>query len=477
MLKALMLRKKINDKKKEIEALRAATADFEAREAELKKREAEIAESIEEASTEEEQAVVAEAVDSYEADDKALKDEKSENDQKIADLENEVEAMEAELAKVEEQQRAAAPVAAPETPVVINHEGTIIKSEERTNNHMFKTRSINIMTMEQRAALVAREDVQKTLSEIRTLIKEKRTVTGSEVFIGETVFDLIRENLIEYSKLYSRVRASFTKQNGRQPVEGAIPEAIWLECCDALQELDISFGSVELDCYKVGGFFAVCNARIEDADIDLLDVFTDALLAAIGMALDKAFIYGTGTKMPTGVVTALADATTGIPGNLVTIPASAEGIALFKALILAGGKADGKYSRGRKTWICNETTRTKLVAEGLEVTAAGTIVSAVEGSMPVDGGDLIVLNSLPDNNIVVGYWDLYAALIKKGMTTSVSTEYKFVEDQTVLKGVMRADGKPVIKGAFVAIGLGAAPTTSVPFPGQNSEDEDEGGEG
>jgi hypothetical protein len=61
------------------------------------------------------------------------------------------------------------------------------------------------------------------------------------------------------------------------------------------------------------------------------------------------------------------------------------------------------------------------------------------------------------------------------MTTSVSTEYKFIEDQTVLKGVMRADGKPVITGAFVAIGLGAAPTTEVVFPGQNSEGE--GGEG
>lgn len=472
MLKALMLRKKINDAKKELDALRAKASDFEAREAELQKREAEIASAIEETSTDEEQAAVAEAVESYEADDKALKDEKAENDQKIADLEGEVQAMENELKEVEDQQRAAAPVETPET-VVINNDGEKIL-EERQTNHMFKTRSIDKMTMEQRAALVAREDVKKTLSEIRTLIKEKRTVSGSEVFIGETVFDLIRENIINYSKLYSRVRAQFTSQNGRQPVEGAIPEAIWLECCDALQELDIAFGSVELDCYKVGGFFAVCNARIEDADIDLLDVFTDALLAAIGMALDKAFIYGTGTKMPTGVVTALADQTSGIPGNLVTIPSSATGIALFKALVLAGGKADGKYSRGAKTWFCNEATRTKLVAEGLEVTAAGTIVSAVEGSMPVDGGDLDVLNFIPDNNIVCGYWDLYAALIKKNMTVSTSTECKFIEDQTVIKGVMRADGKPVVTGAFVAIGLGAAPTTEVVFPGQNSESDGEG---
>ena len=53
-LKALMLRKKIDDKKKELEALRASN-NFEQREAELAK-------AIEEATTEEEKAAVEEEV-------------------------------------------------------------------------------------------------------------------------------------------------------------------------------------------------------------------------------------------------------------------------------------------------------------------------------------------------------------------------------------------------------------------------------
>ena len=458
MLRALMLRKKINDTKKEIEALRANESDFETRAADIQKRTDETAQAIEEAQTEEEKQAVEEAVTAIENDQAALEADKAENDKKIADLEGEVSEMEKELEEVEDQQRAKAPVTEPEK--VIPATNTIT---ERNKKKMFKIRSLNSMSIAERAELVAREDVQKTLAEVRSLIKEKRTVSGSEVFIGVSIFDLIRENVIDYSKLYARVRASFTKNNGRQPVEGAIPEAIWTEACAAVKELDLSFGSVELDTYKVGGYFAVCNARIEDSDIDLLDVFSDALLQAIGFALDKAFVYGTGVKMPTGFVTEIADTAS----QLVTIANTKKGKDLFAAIVLAGGVADGKMSRGRITWIMNEKMYRFLKSEAVSFNAAGAIVAGIDGTMPVDGGDIVVLNFVPDNNIAFGYLDLYAALIKKEMTVSVSTEAKFIEDQTVIKGVMRADGKPAVPLAFGAIGYGAAPTTEVTFPGQD----------
>jgi len=461
MLRALMLRKKINDAKKDIEALRAKESDFETRAAEIQKRSDETAQAIEEAQTEEEKQAVEEAITAIENDQTALDAEKSENDQKIADLENEVSEMEKELEEVEDQQRAKAPAAEPEKIIP----ATTNTFTERNMNKMFKTRSLNRMSIAERAELVAREDVKKTLEEVRSLIKEKRTVTGADVFIGVSIFELIRENVIDYSKLYGRVRTTFTKNNGRQPVEGAIPEAIWTEACAALKELDLSFGSVELDTYKVGGFFAVCNARIEDSDIDLLDVFTDALLQAIGFALDKAFVYGTGVKMPTGFVTGIADTAS----QLVTIANTKKGKDLFSAIVLAGGVADGKMSRGRITWIMNEKMYRFLKSEALTFNAAGALVAGIDGTMPVDGGDIVVLNFVPDNNIAFGYLDLYAALIKKEMTVAVSTEAKFIEDQTVIKGVMRADGKSAVVKAFGAIGYGAAPTTEVDFPGQDPE--------
>ena len=461
MLKALMLRKKINDAKALLESLRANETDFATRAAELAKREEELAQSIAEASTEEEQKAVEEAVKAYEDDKAKLDSEKSENDQKIADLESEVSEMEKELEQTEEQQRASkkAPAAPADnkTPVGINL--------ERNTGKMFKVRSIRSMNIAERAEFVAREDVQKTVEEIRTLIKEKRTVTGADVFIGTSIFELIRDNIIDYSKLYARIRANFTNNNGRQPVEGVIPEAIWTEACAALNELDLSFGSVELDTYKVGGFFAVCNSKLEDADIDLVDVFTDALLQAIGFALDKAIVYGTGTKMPTGFVTAIAETAS----QLVTIADTYSGKALFQQIVMAGGVADGKKSRGRITWIMNEKMYRFLKAQAMEFDAAGALVSGVDGAMPVDGGDVVVLEFVPDNNIAFGYLDLYSGLIKREMTVSVSTECKFIEDQTVLKGLMRADGKPAVPTAFGAIGYGAAPTTEVEFAGNPSQ--------
>lgn len=463
MLRALMLRKKINEAKKELEALRAKTSDFETRAAELDDKEAEIAQSIEEAQTDEEKAAVEEAITASENEKQALEAEKAENDQKIADLEGEISEMEKELDEVEEQQRASKK--APADPATPNKNPIGINITERNTHTMFKTRSLNKMTSVERAEFVQREDVQKTLGEVRTLIKEKRTVTGADVFIGVSIFDLIRDNVIEYSKLYSRVRAAFTANNGRQPVEGAIPEAIWTEACATLSELDLSFGSVELDTYKVGGFFAICNARVEDSDIDLLDVFADALMQAIGYALDKAFVYGTGTKMPTGFVTAIAETAS----QLVTIASSAHGKDLFAEIVKAGGVADGNKSRGRITWVMNDKMYRTLKAEALAFDGAGALVSGVDGTMPVDGGDIVVLNFVPDNNIAFGYLDLYAALIKKEMTVAVSNEAKFIEDQTVIKGTMRADGKPAVPTAFGAIGYGAAPTTEVEFPGNPSQ--------
>ena len=69
-LKALMLRKQINDKKKQLEDLRSKDAEFVTREAELEK-------SIEEANTDEERGVVSEAVEQFEAEKASHNDSKA----------------------------------------------------------------------------------------------------------------------------------------------------------------------------------------------------------------------------------------------------------------------------------------------------------------------------------------------------------------------------------------------------------------
>ena len=70
---------------------------------------------------------------------------------------------------------------------------------------------------------------------------------------------------------------------------------------------------------------------------------------------------------------------------------------------------------------------------------------------------------LLDENILGGYGDLYLLAEREGTSVKYSDIPLFIQDQTVVKGTARYDGTPVIPEAFVAIGLGKAPTLEMPF--------------
>lgn len=460
-IRTMMLRKSLNDKQKALEELRAKKADLENKKVELEAREAELETAVMEASSEEEKTVVEENVTAYESDKAQNESDISEVDQQISDFESEVSEMERELDEKESEQRTVPPPPTAE-------DAAPKKTKKRTGGSfgMIRSKSLRQLSIQERDAFMQSEEVQNLLAEVRACMKDhKRAISGGSYLIGEQLIGLLREDVIEYSKLYRRVNLQRLSGKGREIVMGTYPEAIWEECCDPIAALDQAFTAVELDCYKVAGYFPVCNAMLEDSDIDLLDALMVALNCSIGYAVDKGVIYGTGVKMPTGVVTALAASVTLASTNIITISsANSVGVKLFQNLILAGSKTANKYARGEKTWVMNESTYAILLSEALSVNAAGAIVSGIEDRMPVIGGALIVLNFVPDKNIVGGYFELYTLGERKGMTIDTSEHVKFIEDQTVIRGRARYDGKPAIPAAFVAIGIdNTSPTTEVEF--------------
>lgn len=459
MLRTLMLRKELDDKTKMLTALRAKDAEFERRQAELET-------AIAEAETEEQKNVVREAIDAYD-------NEKAEHEQAKTDLDEEVRNLETELDELESKQNeppadpepAPAPAAEPEA------------RKERTAMNM-KTRSVfKGMTREDRTVMMQREDVQGFLEEVRTGIREKRAITNVGLLIPEVVLPLLRENILEYSKLYKHVNVVAVSGEGRQPIMGTIPEAVWTDCCANLNEMDLAFNDTEINCWKVGGFYAICNANIEDSDIDLLGEIIVALGAGIGLALDKAILYGTGTRMPLGVVTRLAQTAqpadypaTARPwvdlhtSNIKSIAAGKTGPELFAEIVTDFGAAKGKYSRGEKVFVMNEATYTALAAAAISVDAAGNIVTGVLDRMPVIGGAIEVLDFVQDNVIIGGFFDLYLLGERAGQKFATSEHVRFLNDQTVMKGTARYDGKPSIAEGFVAIGLnGATPSAEMTF--------------
>lgn len=449
-LRALMLKKHIDEVRKNLESAQAKTADLE-------KREAELEGAIAEAETDEEKAAVEEAVTEFET-------EKAENAEEVSKFEKELRELEDSL-KAEEAAQTL-PADAPETEP---EEG---EKREETKVIMKRNKFFGL-NIEERKAFLENEEVKNFLERARQIGREKRSVTGADLSIPTVVLDLIRENINEFSKLIKHVNLKPVAGKARQNVLGVIPEAVWTEMCGKLNELTLAFTGVEVDGYKVGGFIPICNAQLEDSDENLAADIIEALGKAIGFALDKAIVFGTGTKMPVGIFTRLAqtsdpsDPRTTIPWvdlhstNIITIADTVTGTALFQAVINYSGLAESEFARGDMFWVMNQKTKNKLMAESLEVNAAGALVANANKEMPIVGGAIETLSFMPDNVIIGGYGELYLLAERAGGEFASSEHVRFTDDQTVFKGTARYDGLPVIAGAFVAIGInGTTPSAS-----------------
>lgn len=455
-LKALILKRKIDDATARLTALREKDNSFTTREAELT---AAVEEITDETSEEDRQSVEA-AVDEFDEQQNAHEEEKK-------SLEKTIDELSAQLAE-EERASSAAAAAIEDEPAP--------QEEERTHERHMETREFFGMNMQERDRFFADENVKEFISQVRTCIKEKRALTNVGLTIPNTIFPLIKEQVASSSKLLQYVTAKYVRGTARQNIMGTVPEAVWTEMTGKINELSLSFNNVELDGFKVGGIIYVNNSTLEDSDVDLMSEIILALGIAIGKALDKSIVFGTGVKMPLGFLTRLAQtvapegySATARPwadlhtSNITKITGKT-GIALFQELVKATKAIDNDYAAGDIVWIMNKKTKATVIAESMSVNANGAIVAGVQNTMPVISGPIVDISAMADNDIAFAYLDLYTLLVRKDVNLAYSSEYKFADDQTAFKGTMRADGIPVIAEAFGIININnVAPTTTASF--------------
>ena len=472
MLKAIMLRRSIDAKKAELAQLEAKDAEFTTREAELEKA----IEEVEPGNTEQEAAVNAE-IEKFDS-------ERSAHDERKQTLAGEVSRLQGELEELERN--------APKPPVPEKHD----EQKARGDIHMetinirslpMSQRAFDALSPERRSAILAQDDTKNFLSQLRSMKGQSRAVSGGELTIPVVFLDLIAENMYRYSKLLNRVRVRNVSGQARQTIAGTVPEAVWTEMCAAINELTLYFNQITVDGYKVAGFVPVCNSLLEDNDVNLASWIVEMISEAIGLAMDKAILYGKGTGMPLGIVTRLAQQSA--PANYpVNAPAwvdlhttnilkiggdSVTGAAFWSALVEATGNTFTRYSRGNQFWAMNSKTYTKLKSKLITFTATGDIVANLFGVLPIINGDVDILEFMPDGDIVGGYGDLYLLALRSGMTIESSREVQFIQDNTVFKGKQRADGAPIIAGAFVAININnVAVTTVMDFAADTANDAD-----
>ena len=473
MLKVLMLRRSIDAKKAELAELERKDADFQTREAELETA----INEVEPGNAEQEAAVNAE-IETYEAD-KAAHDEAKQK------LSADIEGLEAELDEIERN--------APKPPTPESHKTT---DNVRGDMHMEtiniralpKTaRAFDALPAERRSAILAQEDTKTFLSQLRGMKGQSRAITGAELTIPVVFLDLIAENMFRYSKLLNRVRVRNVSGQARQTIAGTVPEAVWTEMCGAINELNFVFNQVTLDGYKVAGYVPVCNSLLDDNDINLASWIVEMLSESIGLAMDKAILYGKGyaSRMPLGIVTRLAqeNAPSDYPANapawvdlhetnILKIGGdSVTGAQFWSALMTATGATYTRYNRGTMFWAMNSKTYATLKSKLITFTATGDIVANLFGSLPIVTGDIDVLEFIPDGDIIGGYGDLYLLAQRSGMSIESSYEVQFLQDNTVFRAKQRADGMPIIPGAFVAININNQEvTTAMDFAADTAND-------
>ncbi len=443
MLKALLLRTKIDAAQKALDALLTAKAERETRAAAL---EADIRELAEKAdATAEERSAVETAVEALEA-------ETAKGEEEIRAAQETLDNLKNELSKIEATQREAKPQAAsePEKPTT---------RKETYQMSMYKIRAIREMSVEQRTAFAEAEYNKKFAEQIRALT----STPNANVMVPREDLPMLYDTVERYSKLIKHVNKKSVKGQARQRVFGAIPEAVWTEQGGNINELAMSAdGTVEIDGYKVAGFVPVDNWLLHDNDVELIDAVLDALAQAVAKAVDKAIAFGTGSHMPKGFVTAiLSDEALAATNKIDISAANSTGLKLFQSLLKASGNAKENYSNGEMFWSMSSKTYKNLVAEALSINAAGAIVSGMGKEMPVIGGAVEQIPEWPDNLILGGYGSLYLLGEREGCTIAASGENRFTQDQTVYRAISRYDGKPVKPEAFVIIGIaGTAAATA-----------------
>lgn len=456
-LKVLLLRNKLDVKKKSLQELRDKDPDFEKREKELEDA---INEMNEDTPEEDRKVVEQQAEDFQKEKDEHEKDKKS--------LETEIEGIEEEIRAEEEKQPKPAEEREKEGGA-----GKPMEARERVPGNFFG------MNIQERDAMMARNDVKEFLERVRECIKEKRALTNVGLTIPDVMMPMIRQVATETSKLIRYVTVRPVGGTSRQNIMGEIPEGIWDEMCASIKELDLAFYNMEMDGYKVSGYFAVCNAVLEDSDVSLATEFINALGKAIGKAVDKAILYGKNVKMPMGIVTSLllTEAPDEYPAtgrewedlsaSHVITGKTATGIVLFQDIVTSSGVIDNDYDTGEIVWVMNKKTHTKLIAESMGVNSAAAIAAGMNNSMPVIGGPIVELKYIPDDTVIFGYFKNYVLAERAGTKIAQSEHVRFLEDQTVFKGTARYDGDLAIREAFAVYGIGKAPVTTAPtFAGE-----------
>lgn len=211
----------------------------------------------------------------------------------------------------------------------------------------------------------------------------------------------------------------------------------------AIGENDPAFAAGTLSAFKYASLNQVSYELLQDTGVDLLGYLGMALGRAISIGAGAAYIKGTGSTQPTGILTggtatlAVTQGGTGVSG----VPTYANLETVYDSII-------PPYQAAPAEWVMGQQTVAKI-RQITDTLGRPLWVPSLSGDMP---DQLLGHNFFIDSTagmpsvgtsatcIAFGDWAAYFVRIVEGIRFERSNEYAFANDLVTFRCIMRTDG-------------------------------------
>lgn len=280
---------------------------------------------------------------------------------------------------------------------------------------------------------------------------EQRTLLDSNVPLPTSFVGQLYRYLIDTSTIRQTNPTVFTTSSGENlvvPRATAYGTAKWTAEGGTISASDPTVSSVTLGAYKVGVLVQVSHELLADEGFDVEGFVASEAGMLIGIAVDTAYVSGTGTTQPTGFLgaaTVAVQAATGT-GSLTGLPTSGS-ITGADVLVELYHSVIPQY-RARASWVMHDST-VKVVRKLKDTTGQYLWQPALVAGQP---DTLLGRPVYPDPHMpqitaasqsVIAFGDFKGYFIRDvtPLRFERSDEYAFGTDLVSFRALYRTDGQ------------------------------------
>lgn len=291
---------------------------------------------------------------------------------------------------------------------------------------------------------------------------ERRTLLASGAPMPTGFSGQLYNYLIDTSTIRQANPRIYTTSSGenlvipRSTAEGA---ASWTAEGAALTASDPTLSSITLGAYKVGKILQVSRELVDDTGFDLVGFVAESCGRNIGIAVDTAYVLGTGTTQPTGFLSA---ATVGVTAASGTGFATGVGAGNGGDILIDLYHSVIPQYRARGSFVMNDDT-VKSVRKVRDTTGQFLWQPALVAGNPdtIMGRPVYAdpnVNTFGANKRVIAFGDFggYAIRDVTPIRFDRSDEFAFSTDLVSYRVLYRTDGKLLDAQAIKVFAMNAS---------------------